>query len=997
MRMAGLKMVFLGWGGLLSVAAVPVIADLPSDLAVNDGSSATVTLSITLSSDLGTETQSDSVTVPVGGGGSILLRPDYEPFNGVDLTSMQFALGNGTLNYEFICTPAFGCVDVTVNLANISATLAQITGATIIETGRADFFAPWSLLADYSIESVLFSSSGNVDTTASVNFGTTWVASGGNIFVHELTLGSIASDVPGDGLPEGVQVSLLTQVDLSNASMSGTYSEPPPAACGSGGPCNSTHPDSGCDDIHCCIAVCEADFYCCENPWDFSCVNLAIQTCGLTPDNDSCSNPRQVGLGRHPFTTTNCTTDGPWLITECQNVGEDNSFINDIWFAYTAKANNGVLLSTCALVNFDTQLGVYDGCNGALLACNNNTPTCGGGHSQLGFYGVAGETYLIRIGGVSGSGSGELDVAWGDVPEEPASFKVQWPTSVGGNGHTYALYALDEGTSFNALILKAQEFGGYPATMTSPEESAFVTTHMPATLLGGATAIGLFQEGDDEPAGGWRWVTGEALDWTNWRLGEPNQAFGLSENWGMMYPDGTWNDQLDTFGNVLIEFDSPPAIDVVTWSAAEGGSGQTYEALLMENRVSWGQAHVFAQSRGGTLVCLETPAEAQWVYEKLASFTGLWSMSDFNSGPWIGLVEGNDGWKWLSEVPFDWPGWSPGEPNGTGDRGCWYGGSRFTNEYIERFGEGVTGSLFYDAGYHNVFGYQRLKLVADGFPGTSGTWSSDPIDERIVAFDASFRFSFKNESGGPGDGFCFFWGDLSDTSGERPLGGEWGLSAFYLDQAGLSVGVASYPDAGQNSIDGRWGSTRFAQTPFDFASVTYNDYQQAGLPENMPTLHVSWAIDDGVSVSIALPNQPPQVIYANEGVGFLANVDTTSWNFGFAGRNGSIDQDVLIGDVIVNYEYLPVEGTNLGGPANTFDDTFDGNQRRGIIIEYPPTIECVGDLTGDGTVDGADLGLLLGSWGACTTSPCIGDLDANGQVNGADLGLMLGAWGSCPE
>ena len=266
----------LAAGLCVVLGAATAFADLPADIAVNGGSNATVTLSITLSSDLGTETQSDSVTVPVGGGGSILLRPDYEPFNGVDLTSMQFTLGNGTLDYEFLCTPTFGCVDVTVNLTNISATLTQITGATIIETGRADFFAPWNLRADYSIDSILFSSSGNVDTTANVNFGTTWVATGGNIYVHELTLGSIASDVPGDGLPDGVQVSLLTQVDLSNASMSGTYDEPPPAACGSGGPCNSMHADAGCDDLNCCIAVCEVDFYCCENPWDFNCVNLAL-------------------------------------------------------------------------------------------------------------------------------------------------------------------------------------------------------------------------------------------------------------------------------------------------------------------------------------------------------------------------------------------------------------------------------------------------------------------------------------------------------------------------------------------------------------------------------------------------------------------------------------------------------------------------------------------------------------------------------------------------
>jgi hypothetical protein len=48
------------------------------------------------------------------------------------------------------------------------------------------------------------------------------------------------------------------------------------------------------------------------------------------------------------------------------------------------------------------------------------------------------------------------------------------------------------------------------------------------------------------------------------------------------------------------------------------------------------------------------------------------------------------------------------------------------------------------------------------------------------------------------------------------------------------------------------------------------------------------------------------------------------------------------------------------------------------------------DLNCDGTVDGADLGLLLGAWG---TSDPIADLNDSGEVEGADLGLLLGFWG----
>ena len=56
--------------------------------------------------------------------------------------------------------------------------------------------------------------------------------------------------------------------------------------------------------------------------------------------------------------------------------------------------------------------------------------------------------------------------------------------------------------------------------------------------------------------------------------------------------------------------------------------------------------------------------------------------------------------------------------------------------------------------------------------------------------------------------------------------------------------------------------------------------------------------------------------------------------------------------------------------------------------------DCVGDLNVDGVVNGADLGLMLSSWGPCGTN-CPYDLNADGQINGADLGLVLSAWGIC--
>jgi predicted carbohydrate-binding protein with CBM5 and CBM33 domain len=54
------------------------------------------------------------------------------------------------------------------------------------------------------------------------------------------------------------------------------------------------------------------------------------------------------------------------------------------------------------------------------------------------------------------------------------------------------------------------------------------------------------------------------------------------------------------------------------------------------------------------------------------------------------------------------------------------------------------------------------------------------------------------------------------------------------------------------------------------------------------------------------------------------------------------------------------------------------------------TCECVGDLDGDGRVDGGDLGVMLISWGGPD-----GDVTDDGTTDASDVAMLLGSWGSC--
>lgn len=56
--------------------------------------------------------------------------------------------------------------------------------------------------------------------------------------------------------------------------------------------------------------------------------------------------------------------------------------------------------------------------------------------------------------------------------------------------------------------------------------------------------------------------------------------------------------------------------------------------------------------------------------------------------------------------------------------------------------------------------------------------------------------------------------------------------------------------------------------------------------------------------------------------------------------------------------------------------------------------DCAGDLTGDGSVNGGDLGVLLTAWGAASPAGT-GDANHDGVVDGSDLAIVLTNWGPC--
>ncbi len=112
------------------------------------------------------------------------------------------------------------------------------------------------------------------------------------------------------------------------------------------------------------------------------------------------------------------------------------------------------------------------------------------------------------------------------------------------DGHIYALTAV--AGNWSEAQAQAEFHGGHLVSINDADENAWVNaTFGPETLW-----IGLYQPPDaPEPAGGWQWTSGEAVTYTQWNSGEPNNHDGIEDyavmnnhGAGPWWENGNWND-----------------------------------------------------------------------------------------------------------------------------------------------------------------------------------------------------------------------------------------------------------------------------------------------------------------------------------------------------------------------------------------------------------------------------------------------------------------------
>ncbi len=184
--------------------------------------------------------------------------------------------------------------------------------------------------------------------------------------------------------------------------------------CASCGPGNGTpfvaRTTPGCNDADCCLDVCGADTYCCDNEWDQVCVARAEWMCR---SGGSCQDAIPW-IEAIPETVQFSTATGSLDAGSSCGTSEGRT----AWRKWTANCNGLATASVCTeFAEGQMTLTVYEGCTGVEVQCSAEGPECGlGGSVRVQFGATAGTEYRIRIStNGAGNSAGSLAISCASV------------------------------------------------------------------------------------------------------------------------------------------------------------------------------------------------------------------------------------------------------------------------------------------------------------------------------------------------------------------------------------------------------------------------------------------------------------------------------------------------------------------------------------------------------------------------------------------------------
>jgi hypothetical protein len=760
------------------------------------------------------------------------------------------------------------------------------------------------------------------------------------------------------------------------------------------------------------------------------------------PPNDDCLTATPLSEPVTIFCTLGATTDGPPLPPQCDE-GFGLSFVADVWFRFVAPMSGDVCVSTCGTADFDSRLALYAGGCSALeiLGCNDDAQGCGLG-SELVVAVAAGETYYVRVGGYDASGCGALSVTFAGCPTCPPSDHDCVTAGAPGCNDVdccYAVCAIEPAcceTAWDAACVDATvglapcaafayTCNGEPAV---PNDCA--PECLPLVELGTVPFDTTLATTDGPPADCdyakdiWYCIvaptTGQLEVTVSDATFDPTVAIYDVGQGGIVDPSA--------LPQSLLQCGDSRNDGVETVYVAQTSVGTTYliqvAGSLSSGLVEAGTGEITVRFK---VPLVNTGPTRPALYD--AGATGAFSLVDlgFAAGRLVGGAP-----PVLFAQPFALPDagttepWAvkelhvaacvPGTPGCIG--ACSPGGADCPPDAVTN--ETLVVVVWNRKGLEPPGPGDQVATLSFPFPAPAELVDSGPQNEDLaVKVDPPLELE-------PGD-YWFTAFAQNDDPGTPPAAIVWLTNASgdvtpVLGPTGPFVYRApGFPQQGfvPYALD---PATQLAPAPGDDPTKLYSqgfriigqtggettcdrvrtkitsadeklrrvEAKNAQLPSSNPTQfqQLSQAMFQQNAEARALIIDAQAQLESSSDPNPCPTIDAS----GVIAKAGLVRDllahlsgrvAALIGDEDVTSEEL----------ANAQADISKTSSEALVLLELmaQDAGACPSDLNGDGTVDGGDLGALLGAWG----SPGFGDLDESGAVDGGDIALVLGAWGPC--
>ena len=542
------------------------------------------------------------------------------------------------------------------------------------------------------------------------------------------------------------------------------------------------------------------------------------------------------------------------------------------------------------------------------------------------------------------------------VPCVVGNYPMQWRIEEGGNGHWYQLFSRVNGRNWDGWVVETESRGGHLVTLNSAAERDFVSSprlfgSTAPSCVGGHALIGLFQpNGSAEPAGGWQWVTGEPFTFDQgwwgsledccpgspYCAGQGEDAAAIWSWAGDCVSGASFAGKLNDVGKCLDWWGA-----IAEWSADCNNDG-----IVDYGQILLGQlADVDANGVPDLCEAYEVPGE----------FSTIQAAIDAVPAGQYGLVRVAAGTR---NESFSLNGKNvrvQGAPNNAtilDGTGLTTSIARFTGG--EPATAGLAGLVFRNGSVGSRI-YPKATFTVGG--AVYGLNSAALITNcRFEQNEADFGgavYLLRSDSAVEA---CVFAGNEALTDGG---------AFFAYECAGFVRGCDFAANSCGASGSGNGGAFKTVGAKVAGGTFLLQDCSITGTISGV----------DGAAVQH----------FENSSIGVRGNlriVDTDiSANSTSIGAGGVRNEGPQLALILAGTTSVCGNAPrNVGGP---------------FLIEGTASVcGCLADVTGDGQVNGGDLGIVLSSWGGADALGS-GDVNHDGVIDGSDLSIVLSNWGAC--